>query len=129
MKKNAKSRKPTDAECQILDVIWRRGSATVREVYDDLSAKSDIGYTTVLKFMQIMTDKGLLNRDTSVRPQIYKACYSQQNTQKTMVADLLDRAFSGSPGNLVLQALSMRKTTPEELKEIRELLKKLERNQ
>ena len=126
-KKNA--RKPTDAECQILNVIWKRSSATVREVYDDLSDKSEIGYTTVLKFMQIMTDKGLLSRDTNVRPQIYKACHSQKKTQKTMVADLLDRAFCGSPGNLVLQALSMRKTTPEELQEIRDLVKKLERQQ
>ena len=123
------ARKPTDAECQILNVIWRRGNATVREVYDDLSDESEIGYTTVLKFMQIMTDKGLLSRDTNVRPQIYKACQSQKKTQKTMVADLLDRAFCGSPGNLVLQALSMRKTTPEELQEIRDLVKKLERQQ
>ncbi|MDG2055046.1 MAG: BlaI/MecI/CopY family transcriptional regulator [Phycisphaerales bacterium] len=129
MTQKKSARKPTDAECQILNVIWRRGSATVREVYDDLSDESEIGYTTVLKFMQIMTDKGLLSRDTNVRPQIYKACHSQKKTQKTMVADLLDRAFCGSPGNLVLQALSMRKTTPEELQEIRDLVKKLERQQ
>ena len=129
-KQLTKRRKPTDSEMKILSVLWEHGAKkSVREVYEHLSQTEEIGYTTVLKFMQIMTDKGLLSRDTNVRPQIYKACQSQKKTQKTMVADLLDRAFCGSPGNLVLQALSMRKTTPEELQEIRDLVKKLERQQ
>ena len=119
-------RRPTEAECNILSIIWDRGTATVREVYGELSQRQEVGYTTVLKFMQIMTEKGLLQRDTSVRPQLYQAAEPRQKTQKTLLNDLLDRAFGGSPGTLALQALSMRKSTPEELKELRELLDKLE---
>ena len=107
-------------------MIWECKSATVREVYDKLSARREIGYTTVLKLMQIMTEKGLLERDTTVRPQTFWAAIPQQQTQKMLLRDLLDRAFSGSPGSMVLQALSMRKSTPEELDEIRTLLDKLE---
>ena len=98
-----------------------------REVYDLISRKETIGYTTVLKFMQIMTEKGLLERDASVRPQIFSAAQPQQQTQKMMLRDLVDRAFAGSPGNLALQALSTKKSTPQELREIRALLDKLER--
>ena len=122
-----KGNKPTDSECLILHVIWERKSATVREVFDVLKEEHDMGYTTVLKFMQIMTEKGLLERNTEVRPQIYRAAESRQKTQKTLLNDLLDRAFGGSPGNLALQALSMRKSTPEELRELRRLLDKLEK--
>jgi predicted transcriptional regulator len=118
--------KPTDTECTILNAIWNRGKTTVRTVFEDLQESHDMGYTTVLKFMQIMTKKGLLVRDTSVRPQIYRAAEPKHKTQKTLITDLLDRAFSGSPGNLALQALATRKSTPEELKEIRILLDKLE---
>jgi len=120
------AKKPTEGEFNILGVIWERKSATVREVYDQLSKRREIGYTTVLKLMQIMTEKGLLERDTSVRPQVFWAAIPQQQTQKMLLRDLLDRAFSGSPGSMVLQALSMRKSTPEELEEIRALLDKLE---
>ena len=120
------SGKPTDSECMILSVLWARGSATVREVFDELSASHDMGYTTVLKFMQIMTEKGLLEKDTTVRPQVYQPTEPRQTTQRTLVSDLLDRAFAGSPGTLALQALAMRKSTPEELIEIRALLEKLE---
>ena len=123
---NKSPRKPTEAEFNILGVIWDRNSATVREVFDELSKRQDIGHTTVLKLMQIMTEKGLLKRDTSVRPQVFWAAIPQQQTQKMLLRDLLDRAFSGSPGSMVLQALSMRKSTPEELEEIRTLLDKLE---
>ena len=119
-------RKPTEAEMGILAVIWDRKRATVREVHDELSESQDIGQTTVLKLMQIMTDKGLLERDTSVRPQVYWARKPRKQTQKLLLRDLLDRAFSGSPGSLVLQALAMRRTSPEELAEIRELLDRLE---
>ena len=122
-------RRPTEAECNILSIIWDRGTATVREVYEELSQRQEVGYTTVLKFMQIMTEKGLLNRDTSVRPQVFSAAQSQSQTQKKLVRDLLDRAFGGTPGNLALQALSMRKSTPEELEQIRSLLDTLERKQ
>ena len=119
--------KPTDTECTILNAVWNRGKTTVRTVYEDLQDSHEMGYTTVLKFMQIMTKKGLLVRDTSVRPQIYRAAEPKQKTQKTLMTDLLDRAFSGSPGTLALQALATRKSTPEELQEIRILLDKLEK--
>jgi len=126
MPKKSELRKPTDAEFKILSVIWDRQLATVREVFNHLSEKEEIGYTTVLKLMQIMTDKGLLKRDVSVKPQVYKATVPQKKTQGMLLNDLLDRAFSGAPGPLVLQALSMKKSSPEELRQIREMLDKLE---
>jgi predicted transcriptional regulator len=119
-------KRPTDAELEILRVIWSRGPCTVREVFDELRAKRETGYTTVLKLMQIMMDKGLLRRDESVRPQVYEPARSQHQTQRQLIGDLLERAFSGSPGNLVLQALSARKTTPQEREQIRALLDELE---
>ena len=125
---NSKRSKPTDSECMILSVIWEQKSATVREVFNTLSIQHDIGYTTVLKFMQIMTEKGLLERDTSVRPQVYRAKEARHKTQKTLLNDLIDKAFGGSPGSLALQALSMKKATPEDLLEIRAMLDKLEEN-
>jgi len=119
-------RKPTDGELAILGVVWDKGSATVREVFDTLSAAQDVGYTTVLKLMQIMTDKGLLVRDASVRPQVFTPAKPRKQTQKVMLGHLLDGAFSGSPGNLVLQALTMRESSPEELAEIRAMLDRLD---
>ena len=126
MSTRSNGRKPTDSEMKILSVIWEHGPKTVREVYDLISQRETIGYTTVLKFMQIMTEKGLLERDASVRPQIFSAAQPQQQTQKMMLRDLVDRAFAGSPGNLALQALSTRKSTPQELREIRALLDTLD---
>jgi len=120
------NRKPTDAELAILGGIWERRSATVREVHEAMSERQDVGYTTVLKLMQIMTEKGLLERDTSVRPQVFRAARPRTQTQSMLLRDLLDRAFGGSPGNLVLQALSIRRSSPEELREIRALLDRLE---
>lgn len=122
-------RKPTDAELAILAVVWEHGPATVREVFDILSERQDVGYTTVLKFMQIMTEKGLLEKDATIRPQVFKATRPRKQTQSMLLGDLVDRAFSGSPGNLVLSALSMRKSTPEELREIREMLDEIEGDQ
>ena len=121
------SKRPTDAELEILQVLWSRGSGTVREVYLALKKTRDAGYTTVLKIMQIMTDKGLLLKDASQRPQVYRTARTRKQTQKLLLGDLVDRVFSGSPGHLVLQALSTKKATPEERKKIRELLDKLER--
>lgn len=126
MAKKQTKKKPTDAELAILRVVWDLGPSTVREVFQALHAEQGTGYTTVLKLMQIMTDKGLLERDASVRPQVFKASRPQRQTQGQLLRDLLDRAFSGSPGNLVLQALSTRKSTPEERQQIRELLDRLE---
>ena len=125
-RRTIRTRKPTESEFNILAVVWELGRCTVRDVHEVLEARQDIGHTTVLKLMQIMTDKGWLERDTSVRPQVYWASRPRRQTQKALVRDLLDKAFHGSPGSLVLQALSMRKTSPEELREIRELLDKLE---
>ena len=129
MGKNELPKRPTEAELSILDAIWERGSTTVRQIYEDLQKKQDIGYTTVLKLMQIMTEKGLLERDTDVRPQLYWAARPRKQTQRMLVRDLLDKAFDGSPGSLALQALSLRKSSPEELREIRKLLDRLEEEQ
>lgn len=118
--------RPTDAELAILNVLWERGSSTVRDVHDALSGTQATGYTTVLKLMQIMTEKGLVERDESQRAHIYKVRQSEQRTQRQLLADLADRAFGGSPAKLVMQALSGRKSSPEELNEIRELLNELE---
>ena len=121
------SKRPTDAELEILRVVWSRGETTVRGVFRDLNEKREIGYTTVLKLMQIMTDKGLLRRDETVRPQVYQPARSQRHTQRQLLRHLVDRAFSGSPGSLVLQALSTKQTTSEERRKIRKLLDELER--
>jgi len=120
-------KKPTDGELEILRVLWEKGPSTVREVHRCLITSRGTGYTTVLKLMQIMTDKGLLVRDTTVRPQVYRPVHSRGQTQRQLLGDLLDRVFSGSPGKLVLQALSEKDTTPAERRKIRELLDQLER--
>ena len=119
-------RRPTEAECNILSIIWERGTATVREVYEELSQRQEVGYTTVLKFMQIMTEKGLLERDASVRPQVFSPSRDKADVQRDMVGDLLDRVFGGSPESLVLGALSSRPSTPEEIAKIRRFLDEME---
>ena len=118
---------PTSSELAILRVIWQRGPSTVREVYRALAQERPIGYSTVLKFMQIMADKGSLIRDQRVRPQVYRAAQPQQQTQRGIVRDLIDRAFGGSSASLILQALSDRRATAEERRRIRELLDMLDR--
>ena len=119
--------RPTDAELAILSVLWERGPATVREVHDALSSQThEIGYTTILKLLQIMTEKGLVVRDESQRAHIYEARYSEQKTQRQLLTDLMERAFGGSPAKLVMQALSSTKASAEELEKIREMLATLE---
>lgn len=118
--------RPTDAELAILNVLWERGPSTVRDVHEALSATQATGYTTVLKLLQIMTEKGLVVRDETQRAHIYEARYSEQKTQRQLLADLVDRAFGGSPAKLVMQALSGRKATTEELSALRELLDRME---
>ena len=113
-------RKPTDAELAILRVLWARGPSTVREVATELGREA--GYTTVLKLLQIMTEKRLVRRDESSRTHVYEAAFSQDHTERQLVADLLDRVFDGSAAKLVLQALAENRTTPEELDEIRRLI-------
>lgn len=123
-------RRPTDAELRILQVLWERGQATVREVHEALEAGADqgqaTGYTTVLKQMQIMLEKGLVERDESRRTHVYAPARSQDATQRQLLRHLLDRAFSGSAGSLALAALADRRATPEEAEAIRRLLDEAE---
>jgi len=118
--------RPTDAELAILRVLWQRGPSTVRDVHDDLNRDGATGYTTILKLLQIMTEKGLVVRDETQRAHIYESRYGEQKTQRQLLSDLADRAFGGSAAKLVMQALSGRKATAEELGAIRELLERLE---
>jgi predicted transcriptional regulator len=118
----ATHRKPTDAELGILRVLWARGPSTVRQVAEALGREA--GYTTMLKLLQIMTEKQLVVRDEAERTHVYQAAYTEDQTQRQLVSDLLDRAFGGSAAKLVLQALAGNKTSPDELAEIRKLLDK-----
>ena len=118
--------RPTDAELAILRVLWQRGASTVREVHEDVNRAGDTGYTTVLKLLQIMTEKGLVTRDESQRAHVYVARESEQRTQRRLLGDLAERAFGGSPARLVMQALSDTKATREELSAIRDLIRKME---
>lgn len=118
--------RPTDAELAILNVLWERGPSTVRDVHEALATRQATGYTTVLKLMQIMTEKGLVVRDESQRAHVYEAKHSEQRTQRQLLTDLANRAFRGSPARLVMQALSGRRASAEELNAIRDLLDKLE---
>jgi len=113
-------RRPTDAELAILRVLWTRGPSTVRQVAEVMGREA--GYTTVLKLMQIMTEKRLVRRDEAERTHVYEAAYTEDQTQRHLVTDLLDRVFDGSAAKLVLQALAAGKASPEELAEIRRLL-------
>jgi predicted transcriptional regulator len=107
-------------------VLWKHGSATVRTVHDELNRAQATGYTTVLKLLQIMTEKGLVRRDESERSHVYQPASTEQQVQRQLIGHLLDRAFGGSAQNLVLQALSAKKASPAELAEIRKLLDDLE---
>jgi predicted transcriptional regulator len=119
--------RPTDAELEILKVLWRRGASTVREVFAELSPARKTGYTTALKLMQIMAEKGLVVRDESERAHRYEAALEETETQKRLVGDLLQKAFDGSAQKLVMHALSSERAKPEELAEIRRMLDELER--
>jgi BlaI family transcriptional regulator, penicillinase repressor len=123
------ARRPTDAELTILQVLWDKGHATVREVYKTLSSDKYVGYTTVLKLMQIMTDKGLVERDETCRPQIYRPCLPREQTERQLIKDLLERAFGGSTKRLVMQALEVKKASPSEMAQIEKLLNKFERGE
>ena len=114
--------RPTDAELAILRILWDRGPSTVREVHDALPPEKPAGYTTVLKLLQIMTEKGLVTRDESTRSHVYTPRLSQDATQQQLVADLVQRAFGGSSAQLVMQALASSPASPDELREIRRLL-------
>jgi BlaI family transcriptional regulator, penicillinase repressor len=124
MTKSAAPPRPTDAELAILRVLWERGPSTVRQVHDVLARERPAAYTTALKLLQIMTEKGLVRRDETDRTHVYHARLSEEQTQRQLVRDLLDRAFGGSASKLVMQALAARRATPEELGEIRRLIDK-----
>jgi predicted transcriptional regulator len=118
--------RPTKLELAILKVLWEAGPRSVREIHKVLDEGKPTGYTTVLKMLQIMTEKGLVERDESVRPQIYRARYSQQQTQRHLVSDLMHRAFGGSVKALVMQALASRKSSAKDLDAIEKLLDRIE---
>lgn len=119
--------RPTDAELEILTVLWSRGPSTVREVHETVSRRKPTQYSTVLKFMQIMAEKGLVRRDEKQRAHIYEAAQPREWTQKQLAGDLLQRAFAGSAKNLLMGALSARKASREELAELHKLLDEYEK--
>ena len=120
--------RPTNSELEILAVLWKRGPSSVRDVYEELEKNHRTGYTTVLKLMQIMAEKGLVTRDEQNRAHIYSAKPAEAETQRNLVDDLAERAFGGSAYRLALHALGSKKSTPEEIAEIRRLLDALEEN-
>ena len=117
---------PTDRELAILGVLWDKGPSSVRDVHETLQQEEETGYTTTLKLMQIMVDKGLLVREDDGRRHIYRPAVSEERTQKQLVGDLLDRAFAGSAEKLVMRALSAKKVSAKELKRIRQMLDEME---
>lgn len=117
--------RPTEAELELLRVLWERGPLTVREVHEGVRGKGT-GYTTTLKILQKMTEKGLVRRDESQRSHVYEPSVAAEKTQRQLVRDLVKRAFGGSAGRLVVQALAEKKATSEELAEIRRLLDEME---
>ena len=122
-----KQNKPTTAELEILAVLWERGAATVKEVHEILNSNKPTTYTTVLKFLQIMTEKGLVERDVANKAHVYKATQAQDETQKNLVSDLLEKAFRGSALKLVQHVLETKPASADELREIRALIKEAER--
>lgn len=119
--------KPTASELEILRVLWARGPSTVREVHEALSEKKDLGYTTVLKLLQIMTAKGTVRRDEGQRAHVYQACQPATETKRQLVGDVLQRVFEGSASELMIHALEGRRTSKKELEELRRLLNEYER--
>ncbi|MEJ7736500.1 MAG: BlaI/MecI/CopY family transcriptional regulator [Chitinophagaceae bacterium] len=117
--------KPTESELEILTVLWQRGLASVREVHEVLALNKDVGYTTTLKLMQIMNEKGLVKRDASVKTHIYQAAVSREKTQKHLLGKMIDGLFGGSSTQLVIQALGNHKASKEELEAIQRLLNDL----
>ncbi len=122
---NTKQIKPTEGELEILQVLWNKQSATVREVHEELLKYKEAGYTTTLKLMQIMFDKGLVTRDSSSKTHIYQPAVSKEKTQSFLVNKMIDSLFSGSPAQLVMQALGNHKASKEELEEISNFLKSM----
>jgi predicted transcriptional regulator len=121
--------KPTAAELEILNALWRNGPSTVNEVQAVLARGDRVAYTTVLKQLQIMFEKGLVKRDDSSRPHVFRAAVAEAQVKRRVITDLLDQVFEGSAMSLVMQALSVKRATPEELQRLRELLDEMEGEQ
>ncbi len=119
--------KPTESELEILQVLWDRESASVRDVHEELAKRKDVGYTTTLKLMQIMHEKGIVKRDDSFKTHIYQAAVSKEKTQKHLLGKMINTLFGGSPTELVIQALGNHKASPEELNDIQHLLDNLKK--
>jgi BlaI family penicillinase repressor len=119
--------RPTESELEILRVIWDKGSVSVREVHEELAKGKDVGYTTTLKLMQIMNEKGLVRRDDTFKTHIYQAAVSKEKTQKHLLGKMINTLFGGSPTELVLQALGNHKASQKELDEVQELLNNLKK--
>jgi BlaI family penicillinase repressor len=126
---NNKVLKPTESELEILQILWTKGLATVREVHEDLAQLKDVGYTTTLKLMQIMHEKGLVKRDDSMRTHVYQAAVNKERTQKHLLNKMIDSLFGGSPTQLVIQALGEHKASEEEIEKIQALLNDLKNKQ
>jgi predicted transcriptional regulator len=122
-----KSIKPTESELEILQVIWEKGSASVREVHEALSATKDVGYTTTLKLMQIMHEKGLVKRDNTFKTHIYQPAVTREKAQKQLLGKMINGLFGGSSTQLVMQALGSHKASKEELDQIQQLLDDLKK--
>lgn len=120
---------PTEVELTILQAVWRLGMATVRQIHDALSPQRPTGLSTTLKMVQVMTDKGLLLRDDSKRPQVYRSKQSQEQTQLQLVDDLIQRGFGGSAQKLVMSAVAAKRVTPQELNQIKRLIEKAKEGQ
>jgi len=119
--------KPTESELEILQVLWERNLASVRDVHEELAKSKDVGYTTTLKLMQIMHEKGLVKRDDSIKTHIYQAAVSREKTQKHLLGKMIDTLFSGSSTQLVMQALGNHKASASELEEIQKLIDNLKK--
>jgi BlaI family penicillinase repressor len=124
---NQPPHKPTASELEILRVLWNRGPSTVREVHESLSEKKDLGYTTVLKLLQIMTTKGTVRRNETQRAHVYEACLPAEQTKRQIAGDMLQRVFEGSASQLMMHALAGSRSSPEEIGELRRLLDEYER--
>jgi len=122
-----KTIKPTESELEILQILWKKGNASVREVHEELLQTKEAGYTTTLKLMQIMHEKGLVKRDDSIKTHIYQAAVSKEKTQKHLLNKMIDSLFGGSSGELVMQALGNHKASAEELEEIQKILDNLKK--
>src|ERR1700733_6533431 len=120
--------KPTASELEILHVLWARGPSTVREVHASLQQKRAMGYTSVLKFLQIMTTKGTVRRNETQRAHVYEACLPAEQTKRQLAGDMLQRVFEGSASQLMMHALAGRRASREEIEELRQLLDEYERN-